>query len=457
MIVKKMLLLFAGAIFISNLSGQESLSLNQAIELGLRNNYDITISEKNVDVARNLNTEGEAGRWPSLQFGLNQDNSARDQVQNTNPYGSQGITIVSSVTPSLSLNWALFEGFKVNITRTRYDNLQLESEGNASIIVSNSIQAIVLGYYLVSLEKEKLDVFRTTLKLSRDRYNYVGLKKDYGSAVTTDLLLEESNYLTDSVNFINQQLAYRSAVRTLNSLMAVKDLNKEYFYLDIIEVPLEKYRIKDLEAKMLENNVDLKTKYLSQSVLKEEMNLARSERYPKINMRASAGESWGRVDQSLAKFLNPQSGGFETLPVDQQVLNSVSINYTLGFSLTYNLFNGRKINTALKNALVREDIGNIEIDKITLSLRNDLYTEYDKYSIRQQLYGINKRKLESAELNQSITENKFKLGAINSFDFRTVQINYLTAALQELNSRYGLVESKVALMRLTGTILEVYQ
>ena len=94
---------------------------------------------------------------------------------------------------------------------------------------------------------------------------------------------------------------------------------------------------------------------------------------------------------------------------------------------------------------------------MTLSLRNDLYSNYDNYVFRKRIYDINKMKLESAELNLNITEDKFKLGAINSFDFRTVQINYLTSALQELNSRYSLVESDIALMRITGSILEVYQ
>jgi outer membrane protein TolC len=145
------------------------------------------------------------------------------------------------------------------------------------------------------------------------------------------------------------------------------------------------------------------------------------------------------------------------LPSENQIVQTNNINYALNFSLTYNLFSGRRINTAIKNAAIREDIGNIEIEKMTLSLRNDLYSNYDNYVFRKRIYGINKRKLESAELNLSITEDKFKLGAINSFDFRTVQINYLTSALQELNSRYSLVESDIALMRITGSILEVYQ
>ena len=438
-------------------NAQESLSLSRAIELGLKNNYDINISKAGVEMAQNQNSQGEAGRWPTLQFGVAQDNTATDFVQTSSPFQPQGIMIQSTLSPSLSLNWMLFEGFKVDISRKRYDKLQFESEGNASIVVANTVQAIILGYYLVSLESERLEVFAKSLKLSRDRYQYVSLKREYGSAVTTDLLLEEGNYLTDSVNYVNQELAYRNAVRTLNTLLAVKEIDKEYTYTDPIGVPVEVYDLNTLEVKMLENNLDLKSKYINQSIVKYDLELAKSEMYPKFSLGARASNTWGRVDQSNALFLDQSTREFVKLPAENQIAQTNNINYALNFSLTYNLFSGRRINTAIKNAAIREDIGNIEIEKMTLSLRNDLYTNYDNFVFRKRIYGINKRKLEAAELNLSVTEDKFKLGAINSFDFRTVQLNYLTSALQELNSRYSLVESDISLMRITGSILEVYQ
>ena len=434
---------------------QEALSLSRAIELSMGNNYDINIVKKNVEVAENNNTQGQAGRLPTISLNVNQPNTASNQIVTASPFMPQGTSISSTIAPSLNLNWTIFEGFKVNISKQRYDKLQMESEGNASVVVSNTLQAVVLGYYLTSLEQERMNVFEKTLKLSRDRYNYVKLKKDYGSAVTTDLLLEEGNYLTDSVNFINQELAFRNALRSLNELMAVSDIDRMYMLSDTIQVVVEDYKLEDLEAKMMEENVDLKTKYLSQSIVKYDMQLAKSERYPKIGVNASASNNWGRVDQSRAEFFQGESVGFVKGPADPLMTENRS--YAVNFTLTYNLFNGHKIHTAIKNATIREDIGNIEIDKMTLSLRKDLYSDYDNYKIRQQIYGINKRKLEAADMNLDITGDKFKLGAISSFDFRTVQINYLTAALQELNSRYGLLESKIALMRLTGTILEVYQ
>ena len=46
----------------------------------------------------------------------------------------------------------------------------------------------------------------------------IELKSELGSAVTTDLLLEEGNYLTDSANYISQELAFKNAISNLNYL-----------------------------------------------------------------------------------------------------------------------------------------------------------------------------------------------------------------------------------------------
>ena len=81
---------------------------------------------------------------------------------------------------------------------------------------------------------------------------------------------------------------------------------------------------------------------------------------------------------------------------------------------------------------------------------------YDAYSIRKQVYGINSRKREAAQQNLDISTEKYRNGSLNSFDFRVVQNNYLVASIQELQSVFDLVDTRVTLMRLTGGLLDTY-
>jgi outer membrane protein len=93
---------------------------------------------------------------------------------------------------------------------------------------------------------------------------------------------------------------------------------------------------------------------------------------------------------------------------------------------------------------------------MTTSLNRDLEDAYDAYNSKQLIYDINQRKTEAARQNLEISTEKYRNGTINSFDFRVVQNNHLLAAIQELQSVYNLLDSRVTLMRLTGEILESY-
>lgn len=435
------------------LAAQEQLSLSDAITLGLERNYDIQIERKNVLVSETNNNWGEAGRYPTVSFSLNQNNNINDNVKTASPFQLQDITVSNSLNPGLNLNWTLFNGFKVNMSKQRLEQLQAESEGNASIIIANNIQGIILGYYLATLEEQRLREFTKQLKLSRDKYAYVNAGYELGTSGTTDLLLEEGNYLTDSVNFVNQQLAFRSAIRNLNVMIGEKEVEKTYSFTDSLGSDFPDYEYGDLKDKMLNNNVDLQKQYIAQDILKTSIRLAKADRYPNLSLSAGVSESRSRVDLSNARF--PSNDG-TTSPGPSDPLTAITDNYFANFSLSFTLFNGGKINRAIKNSIIQEDIGNIRIEKMSNSLERDLLEAYDRYQIRRQLYGINARRETAAKTNLSISSEKFKNGSINSFDYRVVQNNYLSASILKLQALYNLMDSKVELMRLTGGLVEEY-
>lgn len=433
--------------------GQEKLSLSDAIQKGLKANYDIIIEEKKIKKATNNNAWGEAGKYPKLDFRLNQNNVVTDNIETATPFQLKDQIISNSINPGMYLDWTLFNGFKINITKYRLEKLQEESQGNADIVISNTIQAIILGYYNAVLEKERLRDFEKQMSLSRDKYEYVKVKAEIGGAGTADLLLDETNYLTDSTNFVNQQLMFRKSLRTLNAILA-EDPETRYELTVGLTAEVENYDYNDLVAKMENENVDLQKQYLTQAILQYDVGLRRADKQPSLRVNSFYNYNKNRMDLSNASF-PAGDGGFVSGPED--ALSSITGSYAVNFVLSFNLFNGGKINRAIQNARIQEDIGNVQIDKMKTELRRDLANAYDQYNIRKQVYGINKRKREVADKNVDITTEKYRNGTISSFDFRTVQNNQLIAAVQEQQSIYNLIDSRVELMRLTGGIIEVYK
>ncbi len=441
---------------------QTPLSLSDAIQLGLQRNYDIQIEQANVYIAENNNTWGQAGRWPTINLNLDQNNSITDNVKVASPFALKGEIYAHSLTPSVNVNWILFDGFRISMNKRRLEQLQAESRGNASIVIANTIQSIILGYYLAVLETQRLGEFRKQLTLSKDKYTYLETKSDLGIAVTSELLLEEGNYLTDSVNVINQNLAYRNAVRNLNVLLAEPNADMEYVLKDSLIYDRSNYAFVDLKNKMLSENVDLRKQYLSQSIMNTNSDIARADRYPSLALNAGASRNMGRNNLSRTSLGAAQQDSLAQNPNANfqpdflNPLSSTTNNYFANFTLSFTLFNGGKINRAIQNAEVQEDIASMRVDQLELSLERNLRAAFDRYQIRNQLYAINKRRVEAAQINLDISKEKYQNGSINSFDYRIVQNNYLAAATQELQALYNMIDSKVELMRLTGGLVETY-
>ncbi len=451
--MKRTILIFIGiACAAYSIKAQESLSLSDAIQIGLQRNYDLLIEEGNVEVARNNNNWGEAGRMPNVSFNLNQNNVLTDNVKVALPTSTRGQTLSNSAQPSINVNWTVFDGFRAKINKNRFELLQAETEGNASIVIANTLQSIILGYYLAVLEQERLEEFHKQLLLSKDKFDYTKVKSDLGSAVSTDVLLEEGNYLTDSINYINQQLKFRDAVRDLNVLLAEEDVAKFYTFTDSLNIPDEEYSLEDLRGSMLAENVDLKKQYITQSVLGQATKLSYVDRSPTLSFNGAISESRNSLDLSNATFFT--GDGFAEGPSTR--LTSTTDTYSANFTLSFTLFNGGKIKRAIRNAIVNERVGQLRVDELENSLDRDLLSALDQYNIRRQLYGINARRERAAAINLDLSEEKFRNGSVNSFDYRDVQNNYLSSSILRLQAAYNLISSKVELMRLTGGLVREY-
>ena len=93
----------------------------------------------------------------------------------------QGIGQYSnSLTPMPNLQWLLFDGLSVSMNKRKLELLEEYSMGYSTIVVENTIQSIILGYYLALLEEERLKVLESVKGLSGDRYNYEMMRKEIG-------------------------------------------------------------------------------------------------------------------------------------------------------------------------------------------------------------------------------------------------------------------------------------
>ncbi len=433
-------------VFQGPLLAQEQLSLSDAIQIGLSNNFGIRIEQVNLEIARNNNSWGQAGRFPSIDISLNQGNSITD-IDNPASF-VQGQIKVNDLNPVVAGRWTIFNGFSVKINKERLDLLEEQSDGNVEIVIENAVQAIVVAYYTVLLEQERTEVLEEVLTLSRDRFNYVMIRKDLGAAVTFDILQDKNSYLTDSSNYVLQELVYQNSMRSLNLLLA-EDLTKRFVLTGNLDSQTYNYSYQDLYTKMTENNSNLRNQFISQELLRNTSALSKAARSPALDL--NGGYSYNKTWQDLSKA----NFGNETGPPD--VIKSRTTNYFANFTLAFTLFDGGRIKRQIKNARIQETMGALQTDELKLLLNNDLLMAFDRYNVRKKLLEISAESLENASLNLELSEERYKNGTINSFNYRDIQVNYLLAALRNLQSKFDLIQTDTALLRLTGGILDSYQ
>ncbi len=417
----------------SNVSAQQAITLQEAISIGMENNYGIRIEKSNVEIAKKQNNWQYAGAYPSLNLDVGFNNSFNERIDTYNE--------TALIQPSLRMNWVLFNGFAVRINKSKFGLLENLSEGNSVLVIENTIQAIILGYYKIVLEKERLQVMKEVMDLSKDRYDYIENRKNIGAGTTYELLQAKNAWLTDKSNYLNQQMIYRTSMRELGYLLGKKDVT-EFAPVDTLAPVLNDYVLGDLKNKMESNNRTLKNQYINLALLEKNIKMEKSSRYPALSF--SGGGNYNFYPEGM-------NDNYDNL----QTLNK-KLSFYANFALSMNIYNGNRVHTNIKIAEIEKEIGDIRLEDMKHQLNNRLLDMYDLFEVRKELAVVAHENLETAKLNLEISTEKYKNGTINSFNFRDVQRGYLQTALYELSAVYQLIASHVDLIRLTGGIITEY-
>jgi outer membrane protein len=448
---------------------QESLSLVRAIELGLQNNFDVQIQKLEIEIAEGNNTLGMAGALPSVNLISNQNNSITYR-QPANPFAVPGQNISDNLTGQLDVQFILFDGFFVRVSKRRLEQLEELSYGNATLVIESTIQSIILGYYLALMERERTALRKKVMDFSRERFAYVKLRKELGGAITFDVLQAQNDYLTDSTNYLLQELTYKNTIRNLN-LILNEDISKTYGLTDSLEFMDEAYRLDDLRQKMTSTNTNLRNQYMNQELLRLSTRLAMADRYPTLTLNVGVNGSLDKLNANFGSRIGPPQtigyvNGDENIPVVSSQPGVVQVRQTNeghsygaygNFALRYTLFNGGQIKRNIENAQVRERMAQLTTEQLKLSLENDLLVTLDAYNLRRQLLEIASIKMQAAELNLDLANERYKNGALSAIDIRIVQEAYQNAALENFMAIYNVLASKTDLVRLTGGLVDQYE
>ncbi|MBT6809156.1 MAG: TolC family protein [Flavobacteriales bacterium] len=418
---------------------QENLSLENAIKIGLKQNFDIQINKRNLEISKLNNNPGKAGALPKINLSAKKEEAVSDQSNNPTSF-IQEILKSESINATANLSWTLLNGYGIKASKEKLNQLEYLSNGNLTLTLENTTQAIILSYYNCILQKDRLNLLQNVVNLSRERLIYQKTKYDIGVSSKMEFLQVENTLLTDSSNLLTQELNYNNSLKNLNLVLGV-ELDSEWNLTDEMSTKTQIFNLKDLQSETFRNNTNINNQFLNNEIIRQDIILAKSAYYPIVSFNSGASYNESTYDVGDSGFEGSNTG--ETL------------NYYANLSVNFRLYDGGNYKTLLQESEIRDLINDLNIEKKHREIKNQLSINYEKYNSNIIIYNLRKKAFDIAQINYQLANDKNNRGNINSFDLRDIEIAYLNSGISYLQSVYNLNESYLNLVKITGGILEV--
>ena len=418
---------------------QENLSLENAIKIGLKQNFDIQINKRNLEISKLNNNPGKAGALPKINLSAKKEEAVSDQSNNPTSF-IQEILKSESINATANLSWTLLNGYGIKASKEKLNQLEYLSNGNLTLTLENTTQAIILSYYNCILQKDRLNLLQNVVNLSRERLIYQRTKYDIGVSSKMQFLQFENTLLTDSSNLLTQKLNYNNSLKNLNLVLGV-ELDSEWNLTDEMSTKTQIFNLKNLQSETFRNNTNINNQCINNEIIRQDIILAKSAYYPIVSFNSGASYNESTYDVGDSGYEGSTTG--ETL------------NYYANLSVNFRLYDGGNYKTLLQESEIRDLINDLNIEKKHREIKNQLSINYEKYNSNIIIYNLRKKAFDIAQINYQLANDKNNRGNINSFDLRDIEIAYLNSGISYLQSVYNLNESYLNLVKITGGILEV--
>lgn len=418
----------------------QDLSISEALEKGLKNNFDIKLVSANYEVTKTQNSWGMAGMIPTFGININNNTSIQDNTNNPATF-FPGVLLSDNLQASLDMNWTVFSGFGIRINKERFEKLQAQTKGNAVVVIESTIYDIIIAYYTAVVQERKLVVLKDLLDYSKKKLRYFRLKSDIGVAPSIDRLEFENQVLTDSSNYILQELSYRNALRNLNMILG-EDVEDLYELSDSLQMAAPNSTYDELKANMLSNNANLKNQLINIELKELEERSKKAAYYPVISVGLSTTPSVGYFrlfgDNGFSANTNAWSSG-------------------ANISVRYDLFQGWNRKRNVEIAQIQTEISVLENEQYKLQLNHQLKGLYELYQIRNKVEIMALQKVKHARALWKMGKEKYDLGLISVFNLNDIKLGFQQAKLSYYDRLFEVIQTHYDLMRITGGIAQQYK
>ncbi|MFP9115593.1 TolC family protein [Flavobacterium sp. RHBU_3] len=414
-------------------SAQPLLTVEDAVAIALKNNYDIQLAGNNLKMDEENVSLANAGLLPNLYGSLSQNNTIQDSKQVRTDGTVQELKGAknNSLNYGVNLGWTIFDGFGMF---ARYDQLKaLKTQGEAELkyAITTTVGDVMETYYTLVQQQQMLKALDTAVVISKQRITTAQNRFKIGKASKLEVLNVEVDLNTDQTNLLNQQKEYKNTKTLLNQLLA-RDLTTDFKVADSVATD-DKLVLPDLLNQAGQQNPLLQLALINKNVAELNLKQVKAARYPQVGI--TTGYIFTDTESSLGFARTNRGNGL-----------------SYGLTARVNIFNGFLQKRNERIAKLQIENTKVLIDQQTQEINTQLMTAFQTYMTNLELVKLEAHNVQIAEQNLDITMEKYRIGTITTLEVRAAQLNYVNALSRSSTAQFNSKLSEVGLKELAGNL-----
>lgn len=425
--IKRSISVLALIIISFSFAQEKKWTLQECVDYALENN----ISVKQAELTNQTNDQDiiasrgqflpslSASASQSLSFGSTTDFATNSRVSQT--------THNTNFSANVSQN--IFNGFRT-LNLFKQAKLNLETSKLELARIKDDISLNVVNAYLnILFNQENLIVAQSQLEFSKKQLDQVKELVDAGVQPMGNLLDIEATLSNDEQRLIAAENNLTLAKLSLAQLL---QLPTEGFDVSTIEVgsPSEQLLYENsnsIYGYAVENRNEIKSAEKRTEVAKLGTEISKAGYYPSLNFGYSFGTGASFSDLALAN--NPAF-------FDQ--LNDFK-SHTLSLSLNIPIFSRFQNKTSVAKSKIQEENALLNLEQAKLTLQSNIERAFTDARAALKTYVASQKSLESQKLAFDNAQERYNIGAMNSFDLDQARNRLVNAEASLINAKYDFV------------------
>jgi outer membrane protein TolC len=414
--------------------GQKAITAQDAVSIALKYNYDILIARNSSSSDSVNNTPGNAGMLPTIAINGSESYSAANNIQQKFSDGTSSTSTnanSNSVDANVGLNWTLFDGGKMFVTKRKLNEIQALGEIQFRDRVLQTEYDVILAYYDVVRQKQELASINEVITYNLERVKISQTAYDAGLSPKTNLLQAKIDLNVYQENAINQQSIIIASKRTLNQLLG-RNADIQFDVLDSIPI---NYLVdkKELAQKLDSSNTSILAFKKQVDVSKLSLKEMNTLLFPKLNFNAGYGLFQSNTPESnpvRSRTIGPSFGGTISIPI-----------YQAGNA-------GRQI----KIAKIQLQSDEYNLESIRLQMNQQLENALTQFENQMNLLRIEKDNAILAKENLEISIQRLRYGETTSLEVSLAEGSFVDSLTRLISFEYYLKVAETKLKQLLARL-----